>query len=73
MIHGLSSGIHVHIHGLMYMYKCLHIYIYVRCAIVGLRRQTDRQRKQEKKMSPQKTHDITAEKLKLHNHCRESL
>ena len=60
MIHGYSSGIHVHIHGSMYMYKCLYIYMYVRRAIVGLRRQTDRQRKQEK-MSPQKTHDITAE------------
>ena len=52
--------------GFMYIYmdQCIcinvYIYIYVRRAIVGLRRQTDRQRKQEK-MSPQKTHDITAE------------
>ena len=54
--------------GFMYIYmdQCIcvnvyiYIYMYVRRAIVGLRRQTDRQRKQEK-MSPQKTHDITAE------------
>ena len=35
MIHGLSSGIHVHIHGLMYMYKCLHIYIYMFAALLS--------------------------------------